>query len=308
MKMEGFNVSDIREAEQANNNLHIWELAELMKKLNKLYADIYPGTDTPQKLGYKILAPSPISGLYNNSVYGAKGTLNETTLIAALNGPMAHLYVKDRTSSDWKTHGRIVEDIGYLAEVIRLLLSTNKAASNLIDTFPEGFIENVLFDTIGFNQNMAYSIDAILIRKSVSTDEKYCVYQGIKADKSDIECVSLQSHFGSGYINAIARLNNMENIDRSGDIVLIMKDATIGNSIDRFTTGVACKSWHGSLNPSDSYVPFIMAYPSGNKYELNTIIDRQSVYLTGQSVCPNLQCEGNWKLADIMKEIVEQQY
>ncbi len=298
-----------KEAERNNNNLHIWELGEVMKKLNKQYAETSPGTDIPQKMGYRILAPSQIADLYNNSVYGAKGTLDEASVIAALNGPMAHIYVKDRTSTDWKTHGRIVEDIGYLAEVLRLLFSTNKTPSNLTDMFPEGLIEYVLFDTIGLNQNMAYSIDAILIRKSVSPGEKYCVYKGIKPDKSDIECDSLQSYFGnSGYVSAVARINNMENEDRSGDIVLLMKDTTFGNTIDRYTTGVACKSWHGLLNLSDSYVPFILAYPGGNSFELNTIIDRQSVYPTEQSVCPSFQCEGNWKLTDIVKEIMKIQY
>lgn len=78
-----------------------------------------------------------------------------------------------------------------------------------------------------------------------------------------------------------------------------MKDSTTGDAINRFTTGVACKSWHGSLNPSDSYVPFIISYPGGNKTELDPII---------QKVCPNNICEGNWKAKDLITEIIKPQY
>jgi len=274
-----------------------------MKKLNKLYSETYPGTDTSQKLGFKILAPSQIAGLFNNSAYGAKGTLGEASVIAALNGPMAHLYLKDRTSSDWKTHGRIVEDIGYFSEVLRLLLSIDKTPSNLPDMFPEGLIEYVLFDTVKLGQSMAYSIDAILVRKSISPGEKYCVYKGIKPDKNDIECVSLQSYFtNSNYVKAVERINGTESLDRSGDIVLVMRDVSTGNSIDRYTTGVACKSWHGSLNGSDSYVPFIASYPGGNRYELDPIIKKTEVCGSQKA------CDGNWKVTDLIKEITNIQY
>jgi hypothetical protein len=98
----------------------------------------------------------------------------------------------------------------------------------------------------------------------------------------------------------------MNHIKRSGDIVLIMKDDVDipqGESIGthRYTTGVACKSWHGSLNRSDSYVPMILSYPGGNTSEMETIIDTPTV-------CPGLQCEGNWKATDIIKAIIKQQY
>ena len=47
----------------------------------------------------------------------------------------------------------------------------------------------------------------------------------------------------------------MNHTDRSGDIVLIFRDNTNDMPENRYTSGVSCKSWHGSLNPSDSYVP-----------------------------------------------------
>lgn len=107
------------------------------------------------------------------------------------------------------------------------------------------------------------------------------------------------------YIDAFNRIAKMNHIKRSGDIVLIMKDnADIpqGESIDsqRYTTGYACKSWHGSLNKSDSFVPMILSYPSGNSFEIKSIIDTSSI-------CKGMQCEGNWKATDIIKSLVETQ-
>lgn len=101
------------------------------------------------------------------------------------------------------------------------------------------------------------------------------------------------------YVNVVNRIKSMNHPTRSGDIVLIMKDATTGNAMDRYSTGYACKSWHGSLNKSDSFVPLVVAYPSGNRFELNNSIN---------SVCTNNSCEGNWKASDLIKKIVETQY
>jgi hypothetical protein len=74
-----------------------------------------------------------------------------------------------------------------------------------------------------------------------------------------------------------------------------------GIEAHRYTTGVACKSWHGSLNSSDSYVPLIVSYPGGNANIIKAIID-------SPNVCLGLQCEGNWKVPDIIKAITKQQY
>jgi hypothetical protein len=80
-----------------------------------------------------------------------------------------------------------------------------------------------------------------------------------------------------------------------------MRDFSTGDAIDRFTTAYACKSWHGSLNPSDSYVPLILSYPGGNKSEVDK-------FLQNVSACPNGQCEGNWNVTDIIKGIINKQY
>jgi hypothetical protein len=109
--------------------------------------------------------------------------------------------------------------------------------------------------------------------------------------------------FDSGkYITAMKRIDGMNNIDRSGDIVLVMKDDTADSADNRYTTGVACKSWHGSLSPSDSYVPFIVSYPGGNKNEIKPFIEN----VQGCNITQG--CEGNWKVSNVIKEIIKTQY
>ena len=96
--------------------------------------------------------------------------------------------------------------------------------------------------------------------------------------------------------------------DRSGDIILLMKDATEDNNThNRYSSGVACKSWHGSLNPSDSFVPFIVSYPGGNRDVVDNIIKDTNVCANNENYIYN-NCEGNWKLPDVVKTITTKQY
>jgi len=91
----------------------------------------------------------------------------------------------------------------------------------------------------------------------------------------------------------------MNNFNRSGDIVLLMNDKTDGAVTDRYTSGVACKSWHGSLNRSDSYVPLILSYPGGDKDKVGKVTEE---------VCANEGCKGNWSLTELIKNIIQKQY
>ena len=139
---------------------------------------------------------------------------------------------------------------------------------------------------------LSSSIDIILVRNKL--DNEYEVYAGDLSDSNK-------------YVDAINRIKGMNNKNRSGDIVLIMKDYVDipqGESIKdyRYTTGVSCKSWHGSLNRSDSYVPLIVTYPGGNKYELEPLIEDTE----GCSISQG--CDGNWRVTDLIKTIIETQY
>lgn len=122
----------------------------------------------------------------------------------------------------------------------------------------------------------------------------------IKYEANDYVLAPL--NFGPEYVKGLERIDGLNNPDRSGDIVLIMKDRLTDATDNRYTTGVACKAWHGSLNEADSYVPLILAYPGGNKKELEMIID-------DTDGCDKLQgCDGNWRVTDLIKITLEKQY
>jgi hypothetical protein len=104
-------------------------------------------------------------------------------------------------------------------------------------------------------------------------------------------------------VKSLLRIKGLNDPNRSGDIVLIMKDKTVGNASERYTTGNALKAWHGSLNPSDSYVPMIVAYPGGTKSTIENLLERETVCDEDYS-----NCIGNWNLMDIVKELVNEQY
>jgi hypothetical protein len=144
------------------------------------------------------------------------------------------------------------------------------------------------------------SIDKILLRKKVQTtsgvEYTYEVVASISEDESgNIKNISAILTDTIGEVDPVSRISKMNSFSRSGDIVLIMKDETTGSATDRYSTAYACKSWHGSLNSSDSYVPFILSYPGGNKSELSAITD---------VVCDNNGCNGNWKMPELIKGII----
>ena len=208
------------------------------------------------------------------------------------------MYIKNRANNSWDSP-RLVEDVGYVAELMRLALSNDKTPSNLNNLFTPGLFEKAVPVTAGMKR-LLYSVDFILIRKG----SNYEVYHGIKSDGSDVISGPLYNYAELGsslYANALKRIGDMNHPERSGDIVLIMKDYSMGYEMDRYSTAYACKAWHGSLNPSDSYVPLILTYPGGNRTEVEKLLQKVKV-------CPAGQCAGNWNMTDIVKEIINSQY
>lgn len=94
----------------------------------------------------------------------------------------------------------------------------------------------------------------------------------------------------------------MNHPKRSGDIVLIMKDAEVDSVNERYSTAYACKAWHGSLNRGDSFVPLIISYAGGNKFEMLSIIDET------QGCNSSTGCDGNWRVPNLITEIIEKQF
>jgi len=277
LNVEDFDDIDIQDSEKYNNNLHIWELGEVFEQ--------FPITNTGIEL--RILTPKEISKVTK----GATADINEANVIAAFNGPMAHIYIKGAT---WKTDPS--------PEVEK------PVASLLYKVFKEGINATGVLKDIASEHfpNIGASIDKILIREKMGDSYVYKVVTNVQEDvlgNAVIETDTLNNQFNNlAYVDAINRIEKMNYFDRSGDIVLIMKDNTDGPVNERYTTGVACKSWHGSLNPSDSYVPLIVTYPGGNRYELEPLINNTE----GCDVTQG--CDGNWRTTEIIKEIIETQY
>jgi hypothetical protein len=173
---------------------------------------------------------------------------------------------------------------------------------------PRNFNNNVPLRPVPISaglKKLITSIDIILIRRG----NNYEVFQGIKPDGSDVVSTSLNNYsdFGlSKYVKALIRIIGMNHPDRSGDIVFLMKDeldiSALPITDTRFTSGVACKSWHGSLNQSDSYVPLIISYPGGNTSELGPMIDNTEGCSTTQG------CDGNWRVTDLVKILIQKEY
>jgi hypothetical protein len=262
-------------AEQANNNLHIWELGEVLKTAAE-----------ESGLEYKVLAPAPIAGLFkdksqNELPYGATAALEKANVIAALNGPMAHIYL--RSGNNWKN---IPSDdaLNKLAIAIKRMLQ--ESGINLDDDVKNSYL------------NLVSSVDKILIRQN----GVYKIFNGYDATGSIIPPSDTSALPNAIYVTPVDRITGMNNLDRSGDLVLLFKDFTNDVAQNRYTSGVACKSWHGSLNPSDSYVPLIMAYPGGNKAELEPLVNNT------QNCSIDLGCDGNWRVTDLIKSIVTKQY
>jgi len=141
-------------------------------------------------------------------------------------------------------------------------------------------------------------MDKILIWDSVSGH--YSVFGAAPSEDSIASPITFPQE---EYVASELRINGLRETGkdnrRSGDIVLLMKDK-ITDSIDqRYATGAACMSWHGSLNPSDSYVPLIMAYPGGTK---DLITDQQ------EKACNPSGCKGNWSLGELVRTIIDAEF
>lgn len=283
-KIEKFKNKRIGFPELANNNLHILELANALKHIGKNNDD--------NSWWFTVRAPSDIAILFKlkNIMTGTIGSLSyganecDSDVIVGLNGPMVHIYLKD------------IGRAGKFAEIIRI-------------TFQGDYPDEALqwwgmeaLDYAGFKETeidrLRSSVDKIIIRLS----GKYVVFDGLNSDMS-IRKLAYDSLETADYVDAWNRINGMNDENRSGDIVLIMRDKTSGDVNERYTAGVACKAWHGSLNPSDSFTPYILSFTGGNKNEIEKILMRDEVCKMNYS-----RCKGNWMLAEVVKAIILGQY
>lgn len=276
-KSTGFGSKKTQYPEQANNNLHVWELGEVFKQIAKR---------TGGSVERKVLGPAALAEVSEAIVTGKDPDVAD--VVAALNGPMAHIYVKNSTTKKWADLPDPEVDAGPVAEALRVALMGQE--SQMTTLYPAGTVP-WMARRLG---RIVGSVEAVLIRVGGS----YKVFEGLDAAGKLITPLGLGSLDSARHVRAEERINGMNHDQRSGDIILLFK-SDVNNIAERYTSGVSCKSWHGSLNRTDSYVPFILSYPGGNAAELNDPIE---------AVCPKKECAGNWKATDLIKKIIETQY
>jgi predicted AlkP superfamily pyrophosphatase or phosphodiesterase len=285
------HITSAQKAEKANNNLHAWELGEILSALGGI-----EGASIRTK--YKLLVTEEIATIFANSETPSEisptSNIEDADIVVALNGPMAHIYSMVGTDNT---------ALGQIAEAFRVMLGGlySDEASQWY-----GFAD--LEDYIDFRKptvgRLGKSIDQILIRLE---DGKYYIFNGLDENGNPISG-DLSNLSGVDYVDGVNRINGLNHKNRFGDIVLIMKDEvyypeTESIADHRFTSGVACKAWHGSLNGSDSYVPLIVTYPGGNINEIDQILKQDSLCKTDYS-----ECKGNWKTSNIVKELISNLY
>jgi hypothetical protein len=275
LNLEKFNTDKVKYPEKANNNLHIWELANLFTQFPSPYPEIE----------LKILAPEEIGKVTK----AATSDINKANIIAAFNGPMAHIYIK---GNDWKSPPNKT----LLDSIVSLFYAVFKNGSSATGT-----LQKMIEDHF---PNLGSSIEAILLRSDLN--EQYEVVEEVREDaqgKASVTTGPIGTYLSNHpeYVDAVDRVTRMNNEDRSGDIILIMKSRR-GDISQRYSTGYGCKAWHGSLTYSDSYVPLIMAYPGGNKYELEPLIDNTEGCSSDEG------CDGNWRVRDLIETSIERQY
>jgi hypothetical protein len=231
---------------------------------------------------------------------------------------MAHLYLRPDGAA-WTSHPTDKE-LGMVAEVLRLFLADGAQIDQTgtqtpgVDTshpaFPSGAYQQLLAELNTAEVNLSRlvgAVDLILVRASGG---QYVVYNGLQptADPAQISIASRPLSVLSSsphYVQAVKRIEEMNDPRRSGDIVLVMRARTDDLPDQRFTSGPACRGWHGGLNRADSYVPLILGYPGGNSRALAELAQRVCgpPIGTGQH-----DCEQNRVLPELATEIYRQEY
>jgi hypothetical protein len=241
----------------------------------------------------RVLAPMEISQLYlskdqatgelSSSQYGATSVKELSDIVAAFNGPMAHIYLDDPSR------------LAKIAELFRLALQ-GEYLTEASEWWDMDELDYKYFKSSKIGR-LGASVDKILVRVS----GEYCVFDGLSGS-GDITCATGDPFDSFYYVNAWDRINGMNHPERSGDIILVMKNDRFDIN-QRYSTGIGCKAWHGSLNRTDSYVPLILAYPGGNRNEIDVRVRKENVCKEDYS-----ECMKNWRTPALIKEFLSEQY
>jgi len=165
--------------------------------------------------------------------------------VLAINGGMAHIYVKNRAVNTWSTLPRFVEDVRAMAERFY-----NNNSGELSDD-PEGYY-------VG-------AFDLILVRNPA--DGFSGPYQVLVKQGSTFSTITLSQAVANGivdpaYVNFDTNIQRLQNV-RSGDVILL-SSRMCRNDATGYYFGAALPGWHGSLCATDMTIPIIFSFPQGS--------------------------------------------
>jgi hypothetical protein len=278
------------------------------------------GRATPDGREFSILHPRA-----TEDDPGARDPLTRD-IVVAFNGPMAHVYVR-RTGADGALYSwsdpPCQEDVDTIANGLVAALGGVQTAF--------GTSDDLYTDSADFFDREAQAfpllalidaIDVVLVRKGGD----YVVRKPFPAPEvwppegttmplpsapecagktvppSSVEEFTLEQWFGNllgTHPDAINRIRAMNHPERAGDIIIILKFRTDDLRQDRYSSGGNLPSWHGSLNRSDSYVPFIVSYPGGSKETVTPFVESQCGSAT--------HCDSTLRVSPLIKDIISAQ-
>jgi hypothetical protein len=304
-----------------NRALTTWELGALFREFNRELA--------PDLLELKLLVQEDVLNLFDpfqpilegprQPVLCAGGTercpvskdIAEANVIAAMNGPMMHVYVKsgDVDQNDptggFKAHPAMTRnnqpsELALVAEVLRVALTEHVSTFLAISEEAQGRIKARIA------AGMRNSADFILYRNPETSESR--IFDGLTEEGrvlsrgiDDFLATRADLPF------AAERIRFLNDPNRSGDLIVHFKTQL---PINRYTSGSSCRGDHGSLNRMDSYVPLIVSYPGGNKEEfLKWWNERGEAAVCsvgdGESA-GNLHCHGSWMTTDLIRELTRE--
>jgi hypothetical protein len=297
--------------DSANHHMHLREFLALIQLIGS-------------KVGreFAVLQPDPIpeSGAPN------RADINTRDIVVALNGAMAHVYVRSRDANGnlmaW-SKPPCQEDRDAIGNGMVAALGGVRAA---FGTSVDLYTDAALFEPQPAVKPLLKLIDAIdfvlvrkgdeyVVRKPFPAPEVWPPVGGAPVPEpsrpecagrtlppSTVEEFALEQWFAdfpTDYVDAANRIREMQHATRSGDIVIVFRSRTDELPSNRYVSAGNIPSWHGSLNRSDSYVPFIVSYPGGNAPQLDAFVE---------PVCGSTnRCPSTLKVVPLIEKIIAEQ-
>ena len=294
--------------DSTNRNMHLKEWVPLLELVGR--------SVDPERI-FRVLSPDT----------PALRDTAQANIAIAFNGPMAHVYVR-ATDTQGRAQSWAIqpcqEDRDTVANGIVAALGGMPAT---FGTSPDLHADASVFDS-GQLGALTAAIDFVLVRKgggyvvrqpqaattptpthtpvavpTQSPQRPEC--RGKVIPPSTVQEFKLEDFFGGStagvYVQAANRINRINHLDRAGDVIIAFRSRTDEPLTARYTSSSNIPSWHGSLNRSDSYVPFIVSYPGGNVEPLRPLV-------RAPTACgSDTMCDSTLKIASLVKETFGQQ-